>query len=63
MGDLNAYTGTMAGWDGTETILASAYTPGRRRSDCTGTLNERGRDLNHLAQLNEMRILNGLSLP
>ena len=42
---------------------ASAYTLGRRRSDCTGALNERGRDLNHLAQLNEMRILNGLTLP
>ena len=53
----------MAGWDGSESILASAYTPGRRRSDCTGALNERGRNLNHLAQLNEMRILNGLSLP
>ena len=63
MGDLNAYTGTLAGWDGSESILASAFTPGRRRSDCTGALNERERDLNHLAQLNEMRILNELTLP
>ena len=51
-GDFNAYTGISAGWDGSDSLLASDHTPNRRRSDCTGTLNERGRDLIHLAQLN-----------
>ena len=58
---MNGYTGTSAGWDGSETIFAS--TPGRRRSDCTGTLHERGRDVVDLAQVNEIRIVNGLTLP
>ena len=62
-GDLNAYTLSAAGWDDAESLVNSAYVHGRRLSECAGQSNERGRDLLHLAQLNEMRFANGIIVP
>ena len=62
MGDLNAYTGQHAGWDGSDAYFSTDYEEGERRSYCNAERNARGTELVRLAQLNELRVLNGLEL-
>ena len=62
IGDFNAYTGTEQGWDGSDACfgVSDDFELGRRRSRCSAAANLRGRELLHLARLNELRIVNGL---
>jgi len=62
LGDLNAYTGKHAGWDGSDAYFSADYEEGERRSYCCQSRNARGSELVRLAQLNELRILNGLEI-
>ena len=62
MGYLNAYTSQHAGWDGSDAYFSTDYEEGERRSYCNAERNARGTELVRLAQLNELRVLNGLEL-
>ena len=63
VGDLNAWTGNDAGWNGEEAVYTDVhFLEGWRGSACRRSAGSRGEDVIKLAHAAELRIVNGLRL-